>query len=229
MRKLEVIQAVIDKISAKTYLEIGVENGVNFMPIKVKNKIAVDPKFAITKKSKLKWLVLNWNNILAEFHECSSDEYFKSCKDKKYDVVFVDGLHTYYQSLRDVENALSRLNEFGVIVIHDCIPPHRAAAHPSQLTQKQAENLGIEGWTPNWCGDVWKTICFLRSQRLDLKVFTLDFDFGIGIVMRGKPESMLDISENQLNLMTYEDLIKNKNSLLNIKSTNTLKELMKYI
>jgi len=227
MNTTDVIQRLIDKTRARTYLEIGVHQGVSFMPIRIRHKIAVDPKFAITRKSRLKWLIMNFANVTAEFHEVTSDAYFARKKSsERFDVVFVDGLHTYEQSLRDVTNSLNNLNKSGVVVIHDCIPPHRAAAHPSQLSQKQAAELNIPGWTPEWCGDVWKTICYLRSQRNDLRVFVLDCDYGLGIVTRGKPDNRLNLSEEELNKMTVEDLLRDKTNLLNLKGESYLPEFL---
>jgi len=47
------------------------------------------------------------------------------------DVVFIDGLHTFLQSLKDVQNSLRYLNANGVIVLHDCNPLSEAAAFPA--------------------------------------------------------------------------------------------------
>jgi len=143
MNRTEVIQKIIDRKKTHTYLEIGVDEGTSFMPIKAGHKIAVDPQFAITWKSRMKWLVLNLNNLRAEFPECTSDSYFARKPTKRLDVVFIDGLHTYEQSLRDVTNSPSNLNESCVVLTHDCIPPRRGAAHPSQLSQKEAAELNI--------------------------------------------------------------------------------------
>ena len=227
MNKTDIIQRVIETRNAQTYLEIGVENGVSFMPIRARYKIAVDPKFAITRKSRIKWLVKNFANWRAEFHEVTSDVYFSRNQTKRFDVVFIDGLHTYEQSLRDVVNSLERLNEAGVIFLHDCIPPHRAAAYPSRVSAQQAAELNIGGWTPEWCGDVWKTICHLRSQRSDLRVFVLDGDYGLGVVTRGAPESVLNLTKSELDKMTYEDLVRDRVNLLNLKDENYALEFLK--
>ncbi|TAG85607.1 MAG: class I SAM-dependent methyltransferase, partial [Oscillatoriales cyanobacterium] len=124
---------------------------------------------------------------------------------ERFDVAFIDGLHTYEQSLQDVLNTLDNLNENGVIVMHDCKPPHVLAACPAQSLQA-AIDMNVPGWDGNWCGDVWKTICDLRSNRKDLRVFVLDCDFGLGIVMKGKPDIDLNLSKDELDKMTYEDV-----------------------
>jgi Macrocin-O-methyltransferase (TylF)/Methyltransferase domain len=220
--RIDIVQRIIDQRKARTYLEIGVETGASFMPIRARRKIAVDPRLAIAFKSRIEWLFRNPDNLFAEYHETTSDEYFSRRPVKRLDVVFIDGLHTYAQALRDVDHALARLNENGVIVMHDCLPPHRAAAHPTQLTQSRAAELGIAGWTPEWCGDVWKAISHLRSQRDDLRVFVLNCDYGVGIVTRGEPESRLDLSTDELNRMTYDDLLRDGSNLLNLRSEHYL-------
>ncbi|MEK7859327.1 MAG: class I SAM-dependent methyltransferase [Elusimicrobiota bacterium] len=222
MDKGDVIQAVISKTKARTYLEIGVADGTSFFPLKARRKIAVDPRFAITRAARLKWSFKNPFNAMAEFHESTSDLYFERNPAERFDVVFIDGLHTYAQSLKDALNALDRLNDDGVILLHDCLPPHRAAAHPSPLTREQAAELNIPGWTGEWCGDVWKTILRLRSGWDNLKVCVLDLDYGLALVARGKPDSLLDLTESDLDKMTYEDLAGDKTRLLNLRDMSCL-------
>ena len=63
----------------------------------------------------------------------TSDEFFaKASLPFRFDVVFIDGLHTYEQSRKDAENALGVIVEGGVIIMHDCNPPNAAAAQPAQ-------------------------------------------------------------------------------------------------
>jgi len=229
MNKTEVIQRIIDKIKGRSYLEIGVDYARNFFAIKALQKVAVDPTFTFTKENKKKWRSKNWYNWLARYYEITSDEYFARKKPRKrFDVIFVDGLHNYEQSLRDIINSLNCLHKKGVIVMHDCNPPHAAAAHPANSI-KQASELNVPGWTGEWCGDVWKTICYLRSQRKDLQVFVLDCDYGLGIVTRGEADSYLDLNEEEINKMTYKDLASNRKSFLNLKDETYIDEFIQNI
>lgn len=50
MDRITVIQEVIKKTKAKTYLEIGVAGGTCFLKIKAPKKIGVDIKFLISTK-----------------------------------------------------------------------------------------------------------------------------------------------------------------------------------
>jgi Methyltransferase domain len=235
MLRTDVIQKIIDKKKALRYLEIGVNNGDNFFPIEISQKTAVDPSFAFSSARQTEWEAKNPANMAAKYITATSDDFFaKADAVDGFDVVFIDGLHTYEQSLQDVFNSLDKLNDNGVIVMHDCKPPHVAAAYPAASLQaaedaQKDEATKVSGWDGIWCGDVWKTICHLRSRRQDLRVFVLDCDFGLGIVMKGKPDNNLDLSTDQLNAMTYEDIFNGDGSLLNLKDENYLFEFLETI
>jgi hypothetical protein len=87
--------------------------------------------------------------------------------------------------------------------------------------------LNIPGWTGFWCGDVWKAIVRLRATRNDLRVFVLDCDYGIGVVYRGTPEGSLDISNAEIETMTYKDLQRDKKAILNLKPQEYLYEFLR--
>ena len=54
----------------------------------------------------------------------TSDDFFAKnqilLSENKLDLTFIDGLHTYKQSLQDTLNTLKHLDEKGIIVLHDC-------------------------------------------------------------------------------------------------------------
>ncbi|MCB1119636.1 MAG: class I SAM-dependent methyltransferase [Chlamydiia bacterium] len=216
MRKEAIIQSLIDRNLAKSYLEIGVFRGETFLQIRSKRKVAVDPFFRIPLSDKLRWTLRNPNNLFAHYHEVTSDAYFADHCRHTFDVIFIDGLHTYQQSLKDLLNSLSVLNDNGVILMHDCLPPHAAAATPAHSAEA-AEAANIPGWTGEWCGDVWKTICYLRSHCPDLRVSTLPHDYGIGVITKGTPQDTLSLSEQEIEQMTFNDLLANRDQLLNIQ------------
>lgn len=220
MRRTDVIQSLLKKQKSPAYLEIGVEHGQNFFLLKAASKTAVDPNFAFSFKEKLRWMYKNPYNLSARYYEMTSDKYFETVgTTQKIDVVFIDGLHTYEQSLKDVLNSLNVLKENGVIVMHDCNPPHKAAAYAS-TTKEAAATANIPGWTGEWCGDVWKTICYLRSTRKDLQVFVLDTDYGLGIITKkGQAETeLLTNTPAQIEAMTYEDFDQDRVKILGLKN-----------
>jgi SAM-dependent methyltransferase len=202
--RVAVVQAELHRFPRARYLEIGVNVGVLFLHVRAHRKVAVDPVQRIAR-----WKRLAHPNtaIHGEFVELTSDEYFASIEPAEtFDVVFVDGLHTYDQSLRDVENALAHLSEDGVVLVHDCNPTSATAAGP------QPEKTGGAGW----CGDVWKTIAHLRANRGELDVETLDTDYGIGVIRRRSvrvPTAPLEVGE-----LTYSDLAANRRELLGLRA-----------
>ncbi|NCF75239.1 MAG: hypothetical protein GWO87_01995, partial [Xanthomonadaceae bacterium] len=141
---------------------------------------------------------------------------------KKIDVAFIDGLHTYEQSLRDVKNCLNNLDDNGVIVVHDCNPLSEAAANRSQSEAKK-----MKDWNGKWNGNVWKTIACLRSNRDDLNIFVLNCDQGIGIITKGKPENMLSYKLEEIKDMGYKYFNNNRNEILNLKSEEYLDNFLK--
>ena len=212
MDRIQVIQYLLSKIDGKTYLEIGVEYGKSFCPIVAPRKIAVDPVPASTQ---VRAHLLQ--HLKATYYQTTSDDFFAQkghiFDEKKIDVALVDGLHTYAQSLRDVENCLMHLNTNGLIVMHDCNP----------LTESAA---ALEFVNLIWNGDVWKTIAYLRSCRDDINVFVLNCDFGLGIISKAEPENMLNLSGAQIGEMTFKDLDNNREKILNLKSQEYLFEFM---
>jgi hypothetical protein len=162
MTRTEIINYLIKKINAKSYLEIGVrepEGNYNF--IICENKTAVDP-------------VPLSPGIIA----LTSDNFFAQNKDT-FDIIFIDGLHEADQVERDIINSLAVLNPGGYILCHDMNPT-------DELMQRvPAETTGA------WTGDCWKAWVKLRSERKDLAMFVLDTDYGVGIIQKGKQKLIL--------------------------------------
>lgn len=181
MLRTEIINTLINKYNYKNYLEIGVFNQEhNFNHIKCENKIGVDPNGCST-------------------YALTSDDFFSRNTDK-FDIVFIDGLHTESQVDKDISNSLKFLNSNGTIVLHDCLPY-------SEWHQRDEY-----GGTGNWAGTVWKSVAKLRTTRKDLSIEVVDTDYGCGIIRFGK-QTLHKTNDNYLNYSYYE---KYKQSLMNI-------------
>lgn len=124
LTRTEIIQYFIDKNKAESYLEIGVQNGVNFNAIKCSLKIGVDPD--PTSKAT---------------HLMTSDKFFQ-ISGNTFDVIFIDGLHHEDQCTKDILNALERLNENGVIICHDMIP----SSFEAQKVPRETKNWNGDVW-----------------------------------------------------------------------------------
>ena len=227
MDRIELIRRIFEKTEFQNYLEIGCQRGTSFFPLKAKNKYAVDPVFRISLFKKLKWIIREPTNRNNKFFEVESDTFFEKQQSllensEKLDIILVDGLHTFEAALKDVLNSLKYLNPRGLIIMHDCKPPHKAASLPTKDFPTTEERRKVEGWTGEWCGDVWKAIVYLRRKfSEDLEVFVLDTDYGLGIV-KPKTETIFEGHQidrslfNEIDALDFEDLV-NDYSMIELK------------
>ena len=226
MRKQEIIQSIIDVLKAQTYLEIGVQRGKNFFAINAPAKVAVDPNFmfGITRR------IINLSQLFTHsFIEKTSNDFFdqdaKRVLSKGLDVSFIDGLHTYEQSLLDFENSLKHLNKGGVILFHDCNPLSPGAGVHADSPGNARETFSED--IMEWNGDVWKTIVHIRSHYKDLNVFVLDCDHGVGVVYQAPSEKKLQFTRQEIEKLSYEYFNGNRKELLNLKEPEFLSEFRK--
>jgi hypothetical protein len=217
-------QALAGRVT-RVYLEIGVAYGLAFRCITADEKIAVDPAF------KLRACVRRLAEAKARathYFETTSDAFFSNetpfLEQRGIDVALIDGLHTYGQVVRDVENTLRYLRDDGVIVLHDCNPASALIAYAARSKADfRAQN---HWWNVTWSGDVWKAIVHLRSTRDDLRIAVLNCDRGVGVIRKEFPESQLSFSVAQIQALNYADLAADRERLLNLKPPAYLGEFL---
>lgn len=179
------------------YLEIGVGDAQFFNSIPINNKIGVDPN----RKGN---------------RDLTSDNFFKKNK-LFFNVIFIDGLHTYEQCSRDLENCIKFLKNNtkenknkkkqsnGIIFIHDLLPRNH---HESKIYKS---------------GDVWKVAVELsQSNNMEFKI--VNIDCGVGILKLKKNYSYIR-DKNLINL-NFEDFYSKYYKLLPIISSE---EAFKFI
>lgn len=210
VNRTTIVQQLINRKNAHTYLEIGVERGTNFLQIRAPHKLAVDPHFKIPGGHK--------DGVGVHYVETTSDEFFEKHShliQGKIDVAFIDGLHTYEQALKDVENVLKFLADDGVIVMHDCLPTSEAEACKYEHDAKSHPEFKNA-----WTGDVYKTIMDLKAHHNDLEVFVVDQDHGVGIVRRKSGVQTLAMTSEAVSRMTFNDFYPARKALLSLKEAN---------
>lgn len=223
MDRIDIINGIIRKYNLKNYLEIGVYKGDCFLNIKCNNKLGVDPKFEIPQNKKYGHVLFDRKNYKNHYYEMLSDDFFNSKKKHNpplnIDICFIDGLHTFKQTIQDVLNVFKFMQSEGYVLLHDCSPPNFASA--SELETFENGSISkIEGWTGEWCGDVWKTIIYLKNVFPELKIGVINCDYGVGIInYKTNRDFKNEISEElfqEIKKMTYHDLDKNRKELLNL-------------
>lgn len=207
MKRWEIVNRLISTFEYQDYFEIGQQKGQCFREINVTNKEGLDPK----PKASL--------GVPCKYH-MTSDEYFSNyVGDKKYDIFFIDGLHIREQVYRDITNALKHLRPNGSIVLHDCNPAEEWNQVTSDDPLLRIHRRLCRG--PNkhgdWNGDVWKAFLDLRRTRNDLEMFTVDTDFGCGVVRFGNADLYTENTEDS-SLFSWEYFKAHRESILNLIS-----------
>ena len=191
--RTEIIQKIINKKNYKNYLEIGCDNDKNFSQINIENKIGVDPLKGGTLRM-------------------TSDDFFKENK-KNFDIIFLDGLHTYEQTIQDIDNSLKCINKDGVILIHDCLP-------------KKIWNQIVPRIYGHWNGDVWKAIVHSRTYDY-ADTFTCKADHGIGLIFKRKNSDQLILTKNFKDLK-FADYYNNHKRFMNTIDYGDLDKIFDY-
>ena len=185
----DLIDYLIKKYDYKDYLEIGCDRDQLFSRIKLKNKIGVDP--------------YSGGNVRK-----TSDDFFLE-NNKTFDLVFIDGLHTYSQVKKDILNSVKFLNTNGIILVHDCLP---------DTMSKQA----VPRYKMQWNGDVWKAIVDLR-QNPDLDIYTCEMDQGIGIIKKNNNTSILKLS-TEIDKLKFKDYYHNYTEYMRVINLDEFKK-----
>ncbi|SDX72572.1 Methyltransferase domain-containing protein [Allochromatium warmingii] len=146
------INALIEEFDLANYLEIGVFGGQTFFRVQAVTKVGVDPAFRFDPKERV-------NNKNEEYFSVTSDDFFKNhAGDRRWDCVFLDGLHYFEQTFRDFCNVVTNSHESTIIVIDDVVPSdiYSSFREPRFALSLRKEETGSE--SISWHGDVYKTI-----------------------------------------------------------------------
>ena len=148
------------------YLEIGCFDNKAFdtVPLPIDQKIGVDP-------------------LRGGTHRMTSDDFFKD-NNLFFDVIFIDGLHTYEQCSKDVINSMKFLNKDGIIILHDMLPRSKTEE------------------TQEFSGDVWKVAVDLSKSK-NIEFIIANVDQGVGL-LKTKEETRYIRQEN-IETKKFED------------------------
>ena len=181
--RLEIIQTLINLKKFKSYLEIGTYKNEVFSNVVCKKKVGVDP--------------VSGGNM-----RMTSDDFFFQNKEN-FDLVFIDGLHTYSQVKKDILNSLKILNNGGLILLHDCLPKdYFAHAVPRSVI--------------DWNGDVWRAYVEMRTKN-NLDCYCCNADHGIGIILKRNNNNILKLDISAFSNLKFNFFFQNYKHLMNLK------------
>ena len=145
------------------YLEIGVERGRTFEAIDSKIRVGVDPNPLFNHKRLP-------DNV--SFYKMTSDEFFSGYNGNRFNLIFVDGLHTAHQTYKDVIESFRILSRDGIILLDDVWPSDYASSIGDKPTSdKMKQELGIKH--RRWYGDVYKVIPALKYFFPEISIVIL--------------------------------------------------------
>jgi hypothetical protein len=91
-----------------------------------------------------------------------------------FDIALVDPWHEYGTSWRDLNEAFRLLPAGGTLVVHDCLPDRAELTAPA--------------FTPGeWCGRTFEAYVDFVHSRNDLTFYTVDCDYGCGVIRKKPP------------------------------------------
>ena len=202
MPRHEVVQGLLALFEAPRYLEIGVSRGGTFHAVRAAEKVAVDPRFRFDVAEAER------ANPAARYHQVTSDRYFGEIvdPDERFDLVYLDGLHTAEQTLRDLLNALSYLKPDGIVVIDDVKPVTALAAIPDRATfARVREYLGSPAKA--WMGDVYKVVWFIETFLQQLSWRTVEENHGQAVVWRRRRGEVRPRTIQEVGQLSFERFV----------------------
>ena len=148
------LNSVIEWKHYQSYLEIGTDKGDTFNAVNIENKECCDPNKLI-------------DNLT--YHMTSDEMFSQMPADKKYDIIFIDGLHHERFVDRDIVNSLRHLNPGGFIMCHDVLPWNA--------------DMATKTFSGVWFGDTYKAIIkasgYIGRQHMAIVAFV---QFGLCII-----------------------------------------------
>ena len=160
------INRIAKHVAARSYLEVGVARGLTFNQLAFERKVAVDPAFRFD--------VADYKKDGVEFCQETSDRFF-SRQDflRKFDLIFLDGLHTFQQTFRDFCCSQAFAHSWTVWLIDDVIPSDVYSAWPVETEAYQFRKRGQKGDNRAWHGDVFKVVFAIHDFFPTLSYVTL--------------------------------------------------------
>ncbi|QGN32936.1 class I SAM-dependent methyltransferase [Microlunatus sp. Gsoil 973] len=203
IRRFEVIQALLDFFDRPRYLEVGVSKGTTFHRLEARFKVAVDPRFRFDWQAEQAG-----RGPRTQYHEVTSDVYFGSIIDptQEFDVIYLDGLHTFEQTLRDFTNAVAHLAEGGVIVVDDVRP---SSYHASLSDPRSYQKLRqyVRDDRRAWMGDVYKLVWFIDTFYPSMSYATVANNHGQAVVWRERRRSVTERTVSEIGPLSFESMV----------------------
>lgn len=165
-QRLNILSSLND---AQRYLEIGVNSGKTFFRIQIKEKSAVDPNFRFDIEEK--------EEIGSKFYPITSDHFFSKLKESEdgkitFDLIYIDGLHTFEQAMKDFKNSLAHSHDTTIWLLDDTVPSNMFTALASREKANMLKRKAGLSKDRAWYGDVYKVVFAIHDFYPDFSYCT---------------------------------------------------------
>lgn len=175
---IETINFLASTYQANKYLEIGVKAGGVFFHIDMERKVGVDPVFQFEE--------CVFSDERRVFFRELSDAFFERLKRDSavlpvafhdlggkptFDIIFIDGMHTFEQCFRDFQNSLAFAHDSTIWVLDDTVPSDPFSSLPNyefSIACRQAAGIADKPWH----GDVFKIVFAIHDFYPDFSYCT---------------------------------------------------------
>lgn len=215
--------------NCKTYLEIGVCCGNTFFHVNVPHKTAVDPWFRFQAETYAApgLFFFEWtsNDFFARLPWIQQRHYGRHIA---YDLIYIDGMHTFEQTILDFVNTIPVSHAGTIWVFDDTVPrdPYSALADNDR---NQKYRL-LAGLAPGpWHGDVYKCVFAIHDYFMEYSWCT-QADAGNGQTIIWKtatPAKRRKLLPNMaaIRSMGYFDMLEKCHALNIVKDQDILQQI----
>lgn len=171
------LNALAERLSCESYLEIGVCTGQTFLAVQTNWRTGVDPAFRFDH-------IAHHDDDKTKLLSITSDAFFSRLKSEcKYDLIFLDGLHTYDQTYRDLQNALLHSHEKTIILIDDTWPCDAFSTMRDMECAYRLRRANTGRNDSRWHGDTYKIVPLIALFHPSHRYAT--------IIDRGNPQTLM--------------------------------------
>jgi Methyltransferase domain len=154
---LDFLRGLHERLTPRTYLEIGVAQGHSLALSRCRS-IGIDPEFVVNQQIVAPTSLVRMTS--GEYFERLERTGTRPFRKLPIDLAFIDGMHHFEYALRDFIGVERYCIRQSVVAFDDVLPRHAAEAARG-------------GQPPNWAGDVFRIGPALATSRPDLRLLTV--------------------------------------------------------
>ena len=166
---LERINYLAERYAARHYLEIGPGTGKRFLAVRMPLKVGTHMPAKLVPacpEPGTTYLPVSSDAFFAAFtnrREDAANPLPGELDPPLFDIILIDGLHTFAQSLQDFENSLRCAHADTLFILQGSVPCDQYSAMPDRRESlSRRQEAGLPGRF--WHGDVFKTVLAVHDR-----------------------------------------------------------------